>query len=149
MYGSSQELLRCETHTAITFYREVAKHADPAIRAENFVAVMEMLQAAATKKFGPAERALGQIYLEGLAIPRNDVASTQFFMLAAKHGDPEGQLQTGNAMVVGRGTAKNSSGAAVWYRKAAGANMPQAALNLGILYSKGEGVPQSVEDAVK
>ena len=44
---------------------------------------------------------------------------------------------------------RNDTEAYHWYRKAADSGHPNAQYNLGIIYSKGRGIPRNINDAIK
>jgi len=67
----------------------------------------------------------------------------------AEQGDASAQLQLGQAYDRGLRVKRDSSEAALWYRKAAEQGNAAAENDLGSLYQFGEGVPQSNDEAVK
>ncbi len=53
------------------------------------------------------------------------------------------------AYAVGRGVARDMGQAADWFKRAADLGYVDAQYNLGVLYERGDGVPQSLTDAYK
>lgn len=58
----------------------------------------------------------------------------QWFMVAARMGDPEAQYEVGNAYRKGRGIEADEEESAEWYRKAAEQGHTNATFQLGIYY---------------
>ncbi len=67
----------------------------------------------------------------------------------ADKGDANAQLILGNMHLTGQGTAKSSTEAAKWFRKAADQNNGRAQTALGKLYAKGDGVGKDAGAAIK
>lgn len=84
-----------------------------------------------TKK-GRKELELGcDLYEKGLLFKAFDS-----FLIAAKLGCPEAQINLANMLDSGEGTEKNFKRAAHWYKKAVTHGAPEAAYNLAIAYKQ-------------
>lgn len=75
-------------------------------------------------------------------------ARSTFTTLAAR-GDGNAQFMLGVMAENGLGTAKDTTVAADWYRKAAAAGIASAQYNLGVFYQLGTGVPRDTAQALK
>jgi TPR repeat protein len=67
----------------------------------------------------------------------------------AEQGDMAAMRNIGHLYRFGKGTEKNLTKAAEWYRRAAEGGLDRAQANLAALYLSGDGVPQSYADAAK
>jgi TPR repeat protein len=71
------------------------------------------------------------------------------FLKAANEGNAQAQLLVGLSYKGGRGTSKDLTEAARWYRRAAVQGNSAAQYFLGVMYAEGEGVPKNNAEAVK
>jgi hypothetical protein len=90
---------------------------------------------------------LGEMYVDGRGVTRNDSEAVQWFRKAADAGEPTGMLFLGAMYYLGAGVARDYAAAAGWYGKAADAGSPDAMYDLGTLYENGEGVAKDLEKA--
>lgn len=65
----------------------------------------------------------------------------------ASEGSVRAQLRLADILFNGQGTEQNYSLSAMWYRRAAEADDPEAQYMLGSMYVRGEAVPRSIADA--
>ncbi len=75
-------------------------------------------------------------------------ATTQFYMEAAKEGDPNAQLMTSQAYWNGWGVSRHEDIAIRWLRKAVAQDYPPAIFDLGYRTLYGVGVTRNIEEAV-
>jgi TPR repeat protein len=71
---------------------------------------------------------LGLMYDKGQGVPQDYAEAMKWYRKAAEQGNAK---------------------AVKWYRKAAEQGLPEAQFNLGLMYDKGQGVPQDYAEAVK
>lgn len=74
--------------------------------------------------------------------------SFDFQLKAAQIGHPAAMFNVGTACLTGDGVDKDAAMAADWLHKAANHKILEANLNLAKMYSEGEGVKQSFDDAL-
>jgi uncharacterized protein len=96
-----------------------------------------------------AQYLLGDLYMEGKGVERNDATAFMWFQRAANQGDARAQYNLGASYAEGAGVQKSEVDAARWFQRAANQGMPFAQLNLGLLYAAGNGVPQDNVEAFK
>lgn len=89
-----------------------------------------------------AQCQLGDYYMNGQYVPKDDVEAVEWYKKAAMQGMAEAQYKLGLCYSLGTGVQKNHDSAAQWYIKAAEQGNREAQNALGECYEKGEGVPQ-------
>lgn len=85
---------------------------------------------------------VGQMYLTGRGIARDEALALDMLQSAAEAGDPRAQVNIGLFYEGGRLLEQDPQQAAYWFEQAADAGMAFAQTKLGVLYQRGEGVPQ-------
>jgi len=90
---------------------------------------------------------LGQLYLNGKGLTRNENEAMQWFQKAADAGDPSGMFFLGGMYHLGTGVARNYLTAIAWYRRAAEAGNPDAMYILGKMYENGDGITTDLNSA--
>jgi TPR repeat protein len=78
----------------------------------------------------------------GLGVPQSEAQSFNWYLRAARQGNPDAQVWTGDRYLFGVGTPKNYFSAAKWFRLAAEGGDVRGQLSLGELYTEGQGVPR-------
>jgi hypothetical protein len=96
-----------------------------------------------------AQNYLGDIYYEGLGVPRRDDLAAQWYLKAAKQGYRESQTALGTMYFGGFGVPQSYPKAIQWWRKAAVQGGARAQNSLGALYEKGVGAPMNLVLAYK
>jgi uncharacterized protein len=96
-----------------------------------------------------AQNYLGDIYYEGLGVPRSDDLAAQWYLKAAKQGYRESQTALGTMYFDGFGVPQSYPNAIQWWRKAAVQGGSRAQNSLGALYEKGIGAPMNLILAYK
>jgi TPR repeat protein len=76
---------------------------------------------------------LGELYKDGLAVPRNPVEAARWHRLAAQRGDRQGMFALGIAHLSGAGVPQDRKLAQGWFEKAAAQKHPGALYNLGVI----------------
>lgn len=76
---------------------------------------------------------LGELYKDGLAVPRNPGEAVRWHRLAADRGDRQAQFALGIAHLNGAGVVKDRKMALAWLEKAAAQKHAGALYNLGVI----------------
>jgi len=66
-----------------------------------------------------AQVALGECYLNGTGVEKDDVEAVKWFRKAAEQGNAHAQVKLGECYRNGTGVEKDDVGAVKWFRKAA------------------------------
>ncbi|MGA2964340.1 MAG: tetratricopeptide repeat protein, partial [Candidatus Korobacteraceae bacterium] len=66
-----------------------------------------------------SQRELGNSYLIGVGVPKDESQAAIWYRKAAEHGDAEAQFLLAMLYEQGRGVPKDAGQAAVWYQKSA------------------------------
>jgi TPR repeat protein len=106
------------------------------------------LLASAASNFGPAAYNLARLYMAGRGVPKDVAKATAYLKQAVDMGDMLSAQLLSTIYYDGHGSiAKNHEEAARYARIAADAGLHDAQHQLGVFYYRGDGVPQSVEEA--
>ncbi len=100
---------------------------------------MLMTRLAAEKGISDAQFDLGNMYLRGIGVERNESKAFEQFRESALQDHREAQFNLGILLASGRGIEKDLAKARTWYQRAAVQELPQAQYNLAIMLLKGEG----------
>lgn len=95
---------------ALALFRDAAANGDPA-----------------------GDYALGVMHFEGMGVDQDMIASSRYFLAAARRGHVLAQFNLGNAYVNARGVQFSLDQAEYWWRKAAVSGYVRAQFNLGTL----------------
>ena len=96
-----------------------------------------------------AQARLGNMYVEGKGVSRNDAEAVKWYRKAAEQGNARGQAGLGFMYGTGRGTPQDYAGAVKWSRMAAQQGNARGQSNLGYAYRTGLGVPQDEAEAAR
>ena len=105
-------------------------------------AALAMFRQAADLGDSRAMQDLGEIFMEGNAVPKDDQEAAKWFRKGADKGNTSAMLYLGGLYRLGNGVEQSDKDAAEWFRKAADAGNPAAMYDLGTLYEDGRGVPR-------
>ena len=119
-----------------------------AYRAGDYQAAFDEFERLANEGDPYAQHALGLMYAEGAAVPRDRVAAAKWYAAAAEQGLAPSQHNLAVSYYTGIGVKQNYALAAEWYRKAALQGDARAQNNLGYMYDTGRGVALDPEQAV-
>jgi serine/threonine protein kinase len=108
---------------------------------------MALLRKAADLGDSRAMQELGEMYMEGSVVDKNDEEAAKWFRKGADKGNTAAMLYLGGMYRLGNGVEQSDTDAANWFRKAADAGNSAAMYNLGTLYEDGTGVPRDVNAA--
>ena len=92
-----------------------------------------------------AEFQLGVMYFLGVGVPQDVVEAVKWYQKAAEQGHVVAQVM----VALQHETMRDHAEAAKWYRKAADQGNADAQYSLGVLYDRGQGVPQDDAEAVR
>jgi serine/threonine protein kinase len=105
-------------------------------------AALALFRQAADLGDSRAMQDLGEIYMEGSVVPKDDQEAAKWFRKGADKGNTSAMLFLGGMYRLGNGVEQSDKDAADWFRKAADAGNPAAMYDLAILYEDGRGVPR-------
>jgi TPR repeat protein len=96
----------------------------------------DLLAQSAAQGFPQAQVALGENFLNGAGVAKDDEGAVKLFRAAAEAGEPQGMYDFGAALAGGIGVAKDSAQAITWYERAAEFGQPNAMQGLAqMLYA--------------
>jgi len=110
---------------------------------------VDWFRKSAEQGYAPAQVALGDCYLCGRDVPKDETEAFNWFLTAAEQENTQGQIRVANAYLQGQGVPEDKTEAVKWYRKAAEQGSAEAQFALGNCYAKGEGVHEDKEEAIK
>ena len=106
---------------------------------------LKFVKKAARKGYAIAEKALGNIYVEGELVDKDYRKAFKLFKSAADKGLAKAQNSVGNMYKVGVGTRRDMKKSVEYYRLAAEQGNVAAQYNLGNMFFGGYGVKQNYE----
>jgi len=95
-------------------------------KAENYSEAAKCYRNAADKGMKEAQFALGNCYMNGQGVEKDQKIAAEWFRKAADQGMKEAQFALGNCYMNGQGVEKDPKLAAEWFRKAADQGMKEA-----------------------
>ena len=110
---------------------------------------MRWLRKAAEQGDAKAQFLLGDMYVSGKGVTKDEVEAVRWLRKAAEQGDAEAQANLGLMYDIGEGVAQDNAEAARWYRKAAEQGHAGAQLLLGVIYATGKGVAEDDAEAAR
>jgi TPR repeat protein len=105
---------------------------------------LQWFQKAAANGEPRAQNELGLMYQSGRGVTADQVEAAKWFRLAAKNGNHVAEYN----MALLTAQSDDPSAAVGWYRRAAEHGLAEAQVKLGALYTKGEGVEPSRDQAL-
>lgn len=104
----------------------------------------------AARGFAPAEYRLANLYEKGQGIERDLARARELYEVAASKGNASAMHNLAVLLATGIGTATpDFDGAAKWFQKASELGVRDSQFNLAILYARGNGVKQDLEESYK
>jgi TPR repeat protein len=91
---------------------------------------------------------LGQLYAQGLGVPKDLKQAARLYRVAADKGNPAGQAQLGFAYETGEGVPENWNEMRRWCKKSADQHHPLGLNCVGRLYQFGMAVPMNRAQAI-
>lgn len=113
---------------------------------DHFVAQQQLMGRGAS--FVEREIKLGDDYLSGRGVVKDEKQAAYWYEKAAEAGNPWAQKQIGYFYEAGIGVSADPQRAVHWYQLAAAAGLPGAKTNLGVAYLWGTGVPPDIQMAL-
>ncbi|MEZ5666725.1 MAG: tetratricopeptide repeat protein [Alphaproteobacteria bacterium] len=120
-----------------------------AFNSGDFETAYEELAPLADSGNASAQYYIGQMYLTGRGVERDEHRAFDYLSTAAESGDARAQVNLGLMYESGRVVERDLSQAAEWFSEAAEAGLPFAQTKLGVLYQRGEGVAQDYARALQ
>ncbi len=117
--------------------------------AGDYEAALRELRPIAEEGFDGAQFYLGQMYIAGQGVVRDEVEAERWLRLAAEQDDALSQVMLGLILSKGEVIEQNEAEAVYWFRRAAKQDLPLAQLVLGGRYEKGNVVPQDYTEATR
>jgi serine/threonine protein kinase len=117
------------------------------LRAGKAQAAVALFRQAADLGDTRAMEDLGEIFIEGNVVDKNEKEAEKWFRKGADQGNTSSMLSLGGMYELGNGVEQSDKQAANWYRRAADAGNPAAMFNLGRFYEEGTGVARDVAKA--
>jgi TPR repeat protein len=109
----------------------------------------EATKAKAEKGNAQAQYNLGNCYLVGQGVVKDEVEAVKWYRIAADQNYVLAEDNLGICYAMGLGVAQDDVEALKWWRKAAEQNCGDAQLSLGVCYDLGRGVTQDYVQAYK
>ena len=97
----------------------------------------------------PTEFSIGELYLRGWGMPRDEIDAPRWIETAANGVDAENQPRMGWQAAEGYGMPQDFEQAAYWFQRAAEKGHAEAEYQLGRLYAQGHGLPHDEKEAAK
>ncbi len=107
------------------------------------------IQKAGEKGYGPAYVALGDAYVDGTLVKKDEAKAFSYYQKAADAGVPDAIAKVGVCYERGVGVAKDEKKAFEQYKAALEKGSAAAAFNLAVCYDAGTGVEKSVANAFR
>ncbi len=114
-----------------------------------FLTALQYATDGATAGNPPSMTLLGELYANGLGVPRDDAKAADWYKLAAARGDRNAMFALGLFAVQGRAGPRDRAQSAKWLAEAAKLGHPQAAYDLALLYIEGQLFPQDFKRAAE
>ncbi len=136
-------MLVCTLATAAN--AEPLRDAQAAYDRGKYAVALDIWQPLAEQGNPDAQTGLGNMYLGGYGVERDEAAAMAWFRKAADQGHANGQLSLGGLYYA----RKEYSSAASWYRRAAEQGNAVAQIRLGRQYAEGVGLSRDYVQAFK
>jgi hypothetical protein len=114
-----------------------------------FLTALQFATDDAEKGNAPAMTLLGELYANGLGVPRDDKKAADWYKLAAARGDPNAMFALAMFAINGRTGPRDREAGAKWLAAAAKLGHPEAAYDLALLYVEGQLFPQDFKRAAE
>jgi hypothetical protein len=108
----------------------------------DYATALRLLRPLAEQRNVDAQVQLGDLYLAGEGVPRDDAQAMNWYRKAADHGNARAQIRVGDMYDNAHSVFWDYAQAVAWYRKAADAGNAEGQYKLGLMYDFGDGVPQ-------
>jgi len=125
---------------------EVNKKGQDALQRKDYSAALDLFVNAANQGSPVAQTKLGMIYEKGLGVRQDFAQATAWYLKGAKQGDANAEAALGRLMIQTEDEKFYRDGMA-WLRKAADQGNAEAENWIGLVYFRGQGVPQDYAQA--
>ena len=109
----------------------------------------ELYRQAADRGYHKSMCALGNLYVAGRGVPKDEAKGAELCRQAAEQGEPDAQTDLGNLYLRGIGVPHDVAQARHWYELAAAQGQPNATFILGQIYWNGDGVARDQSKAAE
>lgn len=127
---------------------ERLKQAEEFVRTGRFDEAIGLLTSLSKEEYPAAFTKLGELYLDGTGVARDDERAYFYFSRAAEGGDVEGEYRRGVCRQKGIGVEVDKTSAFVWLKKAAEHGHGRAQLEVGYAFLYGQGTEPDVRVAI-
>jgi TPR repeat protein len=118
------------------YYLSRAYQVGQGVLSRDYTHANDLLSRSSAQGFAKAQVALGENFLNGVGIRKDDESAAKLFRDAAQQDEPQGMYDFGAALADGTGVAKDTAQAASWFERAAQYGQPRAMQRLaGLLYA--------------
>jgi hypothetical protein len=118
-----------------------------AVQSAQWDKAYRQFQASAAQGNTDAQVNLGNLYLRGLGVERDESKAYEWYAKAARQGNAQALGKLGILHFYGLGVTEDHAAAAEWFRKAAEKGNADAAIILAELHARGDGVRMSKPSA--
>jgi uncharacterized protein len=120
---------------------------EAAYRRGDYATMLRLLRPFVEQGAPEAQKALGDMYVSGQGVPKNEVEGAKWIRRAAEQGYANAQTALGALYGMGRGVPQDLTQSAIWYRRAAQQGHIPAQLKLGLMLYEGSGIPKDYVSA--
>ncbi len=113
----------------------------------DYATALKEFQVLADQGVPAAQAALGQMYLEGLGVPKDYAMAARWLTPAGTNGNAAAQAQLATLYMLGMGVPKDEKQAAYWTKRAADHGVKRSQVDLAAMYYQGIGVPKDMAQA--
>jgi TonB family protein len=115
----------------------------------DYAAAAKLFRQAADRDLPAAQRALGELYLNGVGVAKSPAEAAKWFEKAAEAGDSWAQSSLGYLYSEGLGVGKDEQKAVAWLQRGIDAGDASAQFHMASLYARGFGVTRNPELAME
>ena len=122
---------------------------DPSLITSDDSSTLSQLRKAAEQGDAEAQCQLGELYMRGEGVAKDQTEGIQWILKSAEQGYATAQLYLGICYAAGAGVPRDAAQGALWLQKAAEQGVPDAQAMLAQYYFTGTGVDQDYQEGLK
>jgi localization factor PodJL len=135
---------------ALALFEIGARYTDGRGVATDLKEAARWYELSATRGFAPAEYRLANLFEKGQGVERDPARARALYESAARKGNASAMHNLAVLLATGIATAEpDFDAAAQWFKKASDLGVRDSQFNLAILYARGNGVKQDLEESYK